>query len=68
MQDGAAKRATGALLRRVILKKAGLDACKQLIVGSAPVSEALLLYNENPRIVRGFQKAYSYESIRPTLC
>ena len=27
-----------------------------------------LLYNENPRIVRGFQKAYSYESIRPTLC
>ena len=26
------------------------------------------LYNENPRIVRGFQKAYSYESIRLTLC
>ena len=43
MQDGAAKRAVGALLRRVILKKAGLDACRQLIVGSAPVSEALLL-------------------------
>ena len=26
------------------------------------------LYNENPRIVRGYPKAYSYESIRPTLC
>ena len=43
MKDGPAKRAAGVLLRRVILKKAGLDACKQLIVGSAPVSEALLL-------------------------
>jgi len=43
MKDGPAKRGVGALLRRVILKKAGLDACRQLIVGSAPVSEALLL-------------------------
>lgn len=43
MQDGPAKRAAGALLRRVILKKAGLDVCKQLIVGSAPMSEALLM-------------------------
>lgn len=43
MKDGLTKRVTGMLLRRVILKRAGLDACKQLIVGSAPVSEALLL-------------------------
>ena len=43
MKDGSAKRAVGALLRRVILKKSGLDACRQLIVGSAPVSESLLL-------------------------
>ena len=31
-----------ALVRKVVLKKAGLDQCKQLIVGSAPISEALL--------------------------
>ncbi len=43
MKEGAAKRMAGALLRRIILKKAGLDACRQLIVGSAPVSEALLM-------------------------
>ena len=43
MRNGAVKRGVGALLRRVILKKAGLDACKQLIVGSAPISEALLM-------------------------
>ena len=43
MKECPAKRVAGALLRRIILKKAGLDACRQLIVGSAPVSEALLL-------------------------
>ncbi len=43
MKEGPAKRATAAVLRKVILKKAGLDACEQLIVGSAPISEALLL-------------------------
>lgn len=42
MKEGPAKQATAALLRKVILKKAGLDACEQLIVGSAPISEALL--------------------------
>lgn len=42
MKEGSAKQATAALLRKVILKKAGLDACEQLIVGSAPISEALL--------------------------
>ncbi len=43
MKDGKRKRITAYILRRIILKKAGLDRCKQLIVGSAPVSEALLL-------------------------
>ncbi len=43
MEEGPAKQATAALLKKVILKKAGLDACEQLIVGSAPISEALLL-------------------------
>ncbi len=42
MRDGAGRRALGRLLRRVLLKRAGLDACHQLIVGSAPVSETLL--------------------------
>ena len=42
MKDGPAKRAAGAALKAAVLKKAGLDCCAQLIVGSAPVSEALL--------------------------
>ena len=42
-KDGPAKRAMGNVLRRAVLKKAGLDRCAQLIVGSAPVSESLLL-------------------------
>lgn len=42
MADGPAKRTLAGVLRRVILRKAGLDRCKQLIVGSAPVSEELL--------------------------
>ena len=33
----------GRLLKRVALKKAGLSKCSQLIVGSAPISEELLL-------------------------
>ncbi len=41
-KEGPAKRAIAAVLRRAVLKKAGLDRCKQLIVGSAPVSEGLL--------------------------
>ncbi len=40
--EGPAKRAMGAALRQVVLKKAGIDKCGQLIVGSAPISEALL--------------------------
>ena len=42
MQDGWLKRMTGSLLRRVVLRKAGLDKCSQLLVGSAPISEELL--------------------------
>ena len=43
-KDGMKKKMMGEALRRVVLKKAGIDKCKQLIVGSAPVSEALLLH------------------------
>ncbi|MBR2764875.1 MAG: AMP-binding protein [Blautia sp.] len=43
MKDGPARAALGAVLKKAVLKKAGLDRCSQLIVGSAPVSEALLL-------------------------
>lgn len=42
-EDGPAREAMAAVLRRAVLRKAGLDRCKQLIVGSAPISEALLL-------------------------
>lgn len=42
MEDNAASKLLGRVLRHATLKKAGLDACKQLIVGSAPVSETLL--------------------------
>ena len=43
-KPGTKKRAMGALLRTVVLRKAGIDQCRQLIVGSAPVSEVLLLH------------------------
>ncbi len=42
-KEGVAKKAAASALRRIVLKKAGLDRCSQLIVGSAPVSEKLLL-------------------------
>ncbi len=42
MKDGPARKAFGQVVRRVILKKAGLDCCSQLIVGSAPISAELL--------------------------
>jgi long-chain acyl-CoA synthetase len=42
LPGGLLKRALGALLRRQILRKAGLDRCVQLIAGSAPCSESLL--------------------------
>lgn len=43
MKEGRAKRLTARLLRDAVLRKAGLDKCNQLLVGSAPVSEGLLL-------------------------
>ncbi len=44
MEEGVGKRAAAAVLRGIALRKAGVDQCRQLIVGSAPVSEALLLH------------------------
>lgn len=43
MSDGMLKTLLGKILRRAVMRKAGLDCCSQLIVGSAPVSEELLL-------------------------
>ena len=42
MKESRTKALMTKALRRGVLKKAGLDACRQLIVGSAPVSETLL--------------------------
>jgi len=42
MPNGPAKRAFGRICKHVILKRAGLDACRQLIVGSAPIRNDLL--------------------------
>nr|MCR5181373.1 AMP-binding protein [Bacteroidaceae bacterium] len=42
-RDGWGKRLMGRLLRKAVLRKAGLDKCSQLLVGSAPISEELLL-------------------------
>jgi long-chain acyl-CoA synthetase len=42
--NGLIKNFMRRLIKRSILKKAGLDRCAQLIVGSAPVSEDLLMY------------------------
>jgi long-chain acyl-CoA synthetase len=42
--SGILKTVLGKLIRREILKRAGLDRCAQLIVGSAPVSDKLLKY------------------------
>ncbi len=40
---GPYRSALGKILRKAVLKKAGLDHCSTLIVGSAPISEELLL-------------------------
>ncbi|MDO4399777.1 MAG: AMP-binding protein [Coriobacteriia bacterium] len=42
MPDGPLKKAYAQVARRVLLRKAGLDQCRQLLVGSAPVSMELL--------------------------
>ena len=41
-RDGLGKRLMGRILSRAVKKKAGIDRCAQLIVGSAPVSAGLL--------------------------
>ena len=42
MEDSLRRKVLAAVLRKAVLRKAGIDCCKQLIVGSAPVSESLL--------------------------
>ena len=42
LPEGALKRALAAPLRSVVLRKAGLDRCRQLLVGSAPIGMELL--------------------------
>ena len=42
MPEGPAKRAFARVAKYGLLRKAGLDQCRQLIVGSAPVSMELL--------------------------
>ena len=42
MPDGPAKRLLATPLRAALLRKAGLDRCRQLIVGSAPIGMELL--------------------------
>ena len=42
MSDGPIRRILAKMLRRAVLRKAGLDKCSQLLVGSAPISEELL--------------------------
>lgn len=42
MPEGNLRRLLGSMLKKAVLKKAGLDCCSQLIVGSAPMSEELL--------------------------
>jgi len=42
LPDGVLKRVVAWPLRHVVLRKAGLDKCRQLIVGSAPIGMELL--------------------------
>ena len=41
-KEGRLKRFLASVLKRAVLKRAGLQDCRQLIVGSAPMSEELL--------------------------
>lgn len=43
MSNGPIRRTIGTILRKAVLRKAGLNRCSQLIVGSAPMSEEFLL-------------------------
>jgi long-chain acyl-CoA synthetase len=42
LPEGALKQALAAPLRHMVLRKAGLDRCRQLLVGSAPIGMDLL--------------------------
>ena len=42
MPEGPLRRALTPAVRRAVLRRAGLDRCAQLIVGSAPIDEQLL--------------------------
>ncbi|HEX9123376.1 MAG TPA: SDR family oxidoreductase, partial [Actinomycetota bacterium] len=42
MREGPLRSALGAAVRRSVLRRAGLDRCGQLMVGSAPVDDQLL--------------------------
>jgi len=42
MREGPLRRAIRPVVRRAVLRRAGLDRCAQLIVGSAPVDDQLL--------------------------
>ena len=42
LPDGPLRRALAAPLRKALLRKAGLDRCRQLLVGSAPIGMELL--------------------------
>jgi long-chain acyl-CoA synthetase len=42
MREGPLRHALGPAVRRAALRRAGLDRCAQLIVGSAPVDDQLL--------------------------
>jgi long-chain acyl-CoA synthetase len=42
MRGGPVQRALGGLVRRKVLRRAGLDRCARLLVGSAPAPEGLL--------------------------
>jgi long-chain acyl-CoA synthetase len=42
MPEGSVKRVLRPFVRRSLLRRAGLDRCSQLLVGSAPVGESLL--------------------------
>jgi long-chain acyl-CoA synthetase len=42
MREGPLRRALRPVVRRVVLRRAGLDRCAQLMVGSAPVDDQLL--------------------------
>lgn len=43
LPEGLPKRLLRPIMRRRLLRRAGLDRCSQLLVGSAPVGESLLL-------------------------